>query len=96
MPTPKLSYLPKTKSEDEFESICVDVLNYSYKKSFSLHGRKGQKQHGIDIFCDVGNKKRIVAQCKNYLLVKADALNIQLEKDIEAAEKRYEAPRSSY
>jgi hypothetical protein len=89
MPTPTSMYLPKTKSEDEFENMCVDVLNHSYNKSFSRYGRKGQKQHGIDIYCDVDNGNRLVAQCKNYLLSKADELNTQIEKDIKAAEVQF-------
>ena len=90
MPTPTLMHLPKTKSEDEFGSICTDILNGSYKKTFYPYGRNGQKQHGIDIYCDIDNGKRIVAQCKNYLLAKADDLNIQIEKDIGAAEKKFQ------
>jgi hypothetical protein len=90
MPTPTLMYLPKTKSEDEFENICVDILKYSYNISFSRYGRKGQKQHGIDIYCDADNGKRLVAQCKNYLSSKADELNVQIEKDIEAAKEQFD------
>lgn len=69
MPTVPLMQLPKTKSEDEFENICTNILTNFYGKPFSRYGRKGQKQHGIDIYCDTSNGKRIVAQCKNYVSV---------------------------
>jgi len=90
MPTTTLMHLPKTKSEDEFESICTDVLIDFYKKPFSRYGRKGQKQNGVDIFCDVDNGKRIVSQCKNYLSLNADDLIKQIEKDIMAAAEEFE------
>lgn len=42
--------LPKPKSPEIFENIICDLANNLYKtSSFSLYGRKGQNQKGIDI-----------------------------------------------
>ena len=58
MPTPLLIQLPKTKSAEEFEAMCADVLVDIYNMEFSSYGRKGQKQNGIDL---VSSSSRIVA-----------------------------------
>jgi hypothetical protein len=90
MPTNPLMQLPKTKSEEEFESICTDILTDFYKKNFSRYGRSGQSQHGIDIYCDIDNEKRIVSQCKNYFSLKSTALTKQIENDIESATAEFD------
>ena len=69
MPTFPLMQLPKTKSAEEFEAMCADVLADIYNMEFSFYGRKGQKQHGIDL---VSSSGYIVAQCKNYYLTSYD------------------------
>ena len=89
MPTAPLMQLPKTKSEEEFESICTNILTNYYGKSFSRYGRRGQKQHGIDIYCDTSNGKRIVAQCKNYLSLNSSDLINQIKSDIESANAKF-------
>jgi len=54
--------LPIPKSPELFESITCDLLNALYKTtSFSLYGRKGQNQNGMDI---ISFEKKTVAQCK--------------------------------
>ncbi len=77
--------LPPPKSPDSFESIICDLLNALYNTtSFTLYGRKGQKQNGIDI---VSSEKKIVAQCKlrnlnlNNKSAKIDFIN-EIIKDI--------------
>ena len=89
MPTKPLMQLPKIKSEAEFESICTDILTGHYKRTFSRYGRKGQKQYGIDIYCDIENKKKIVAQCKNYLSSKPNNFDTQIENDIKSATAKF-------
>lgn len=63
MPTPSQMQLPKSKSADEFENICCDVLSALYNIRFQQYGRKGQQQNGIDLYANNFSK---VAQCKNY------------------------------
>ena len=67
MPTPSLMKLPKTSSAEEFEKICNDVLTLTLNQNFQLYGRQGQNQNGIDLYVDLPDGGRIVAQCKNYL-----------------------------
>ncbi|MBX3159205.1 MAG: hypothetical protein KF773_24770 [Deltaproteobacteria bacterium] len=68
MPTPATAKWPKPKSEDEFEDIVVDFVRLRWKDpNAQRHGRRGQRQHGVDV---VGHppwsKGRTVgAQCKN-------------------------------
>ncbi|WP_334125389.1 hypothetical protein [Empedobacter brevis] len=54
--------LPKPKSSEIFENLICDLANNLYKtSSFSLYGRKGQNQKGIDI---ISNELSIFIQCK--------------------------------
>lgn len=54
--------LPIPKSSELFEYIICDLLNSLHNTtSFSLYGRKGQNQHGIDI---ISYEKAVVCQCK--------------------------------
>lgn len=61
--------LPRPSNEDEFERLVRDVAKIKYRSdNFQLYGRRGQKQHGIDV---TGNEdgdmaKRIVLQAKCY------------------------------
>ncbi|WP_458397530.1 hypothetical protein [Anaerotignum sp.] len=49
MPTVPLIQLPKSRSAEEFEIMCADVLTMMYNISFAQYGRQGQKQNGIDL-----------------------------------------------
>jgi len=94
MPTTPLMQLPKTQSDSEFESICTDILIHCNNKTFSRYGTSGEKQHGIDIYCDTDDGKRIVAQCKNYLPDKThQKLITQIENDIKSAEAKFSIDR---
>ncbi len=54
--------LPKPKSSELFENMVCDLANYRFNTtSFSIYGRKGQKQNGIDI---ISYENKIVIQCK--------------------------------
>lgn len=66
MPTASLTQLPKSRSAEEFENMCADVLTMIYNVPFSIYGRPGQKQNGIDLFASSTQGHYIVAQCKNY------------------------------
>lgn len=68
MPTPSTAKWPKPRSEDEFEDIVVDFVRVRWKDpNAQRHGRRGQKQRGVDI---VGRPPRlkgktVAGQCKN-------------------------------
>lgn len=54
--------LPFPKSPEVFENLVCDLSNFLFKTtSFSLYGRKGQSQNGIDI---ISNELNIIIQCK--------------------------------
>jgi len=68
MPTPSTSKWPKPKSEDEFEDIVLDALKQRWKApNASRNGRRGQGQHGVDIYGKPEHLggKYAGAQCKN-------------------------------
>lgn len=86
MPTPVLMHLPKTSSPEEFELLCRDVLNLMRNQNFQLYGRKGQYQNGIDLYADLPDGGRIVAQCKNYLTSDTGSRLVEfLKKDLASA-----------
>jgi len=88
MPTSSLMQNPKSRSAEEFESVCTDILTNIYTTTFTLYGRSGQKQKGINIYAEIEKGKYIVEQCKNYFLSNsADNLFKQIEKDVKAAEQ---------
>lgn len=87
MPSIPLMQLPKSRSADEFESMCKDVLTNEYRIKFKRYGKNGQKQNGIDIYAQLGGEKYAVAQCKNYFSPNSsNALIKKIEKDIKDAE----------
>lgn len=81
MPTSAIMQIPKTRSEEEFEDICTDVLNKKYNRIFKRYGKKGQKQNGIDIYEESLSSSLIVAQCKNYINEKSAATFIKKVKE---------------
>ncbi|MFR0047476.1 MAG: hypothetical protein ACLRWO_13230 [Clostridium butyricum] len=84
MPTPSLMQIPKSRSAEEFEDICTDVLTKEYKNRFTRYGTNGQKQDGIDIYAL--NTNCIVAQCKNYFSPKsAKNLVKKIKEDVQSA-----------
>lgn len=85
MPTPSQMQLPKSKSADEFECMCCDVLSIFYNTKFQQYGRNGQQQHGIDLYSN--NQFSIVAQCKNYF--KSTDIIKMLKSDYESAMKQF-------
>ncbi|QKG28606.1 hypothetical protein [Campylobacter sp. RM16187] len=87
--------LPTPKSFELFESIVCDLLNNIHNTtSFSLYGRNGQKQHGVDI---LSYEKNIICQCKlrNHVNSKSSIRNFinDVKKDIEFILKSNNIPR---
>lgn len=88
MPTLPFMQIPKTKSEEEFEHICTDLLNKEYSGRFKRYGRKGQRQDGIDIYDEILSSNCIVAQCKNYFNSKsANNLINKIKEDFNVLNK---------
>lgn len=86
MPTSSLMQIPKSRSAEEFEDICTDVLIKEYNNRFTRYGTNGQKQDGIDIYGSDINGNCIVAQCKNYFSPKsAKNLVKKIKEDIQSA-----------
>ncbi len=75
--------LPKKTDPKIFEQMVRDCANKKYNKEFSLYGRTGQKQHGIDIYCVY--KFEEVIQCKNYTTNDKKALQDAINKDFQSA-----------
>lgn len=82
MPTAPIMILPKSNSAEEFESICRDVLKSKYDMDFVLHGSKGQKQFGVDLYAESANGSYVVVQCKNYHKCKFNIFCHQICNDI--------------
>lgn len=88
MPSIPLMQLPKSRSAEEFEKMCKDILTNEYGIRFKRYGRNGQKQNGIDIYAEQVGGGYIVAQCKNYFsLNSANDFTKQINKDVKNAEK---------
>lgn len=86
-----LRQLPKSRSSEEFELICKDILQNKYKIRFQIYGRNGQVQDGIDLFACVSELEDlyIVAQCKNYFKeTQPSVLLNKIKVDIEAAKQQ--------
>ncbi|MCL2642605.1 MAG: NACHT domain-containing protein, partial [Candidatus Bathyarchaeota archaeon] len=75
---------PKLDDDKAFEKLCRDILREKTGLNWQIYGRKGQRQHGIDIKCSVKQTNRIyVAQCKNYTVSDADRLIKDIAGDVE-------------
>lgn len=68
MPTFANSYGPKPKGWVEFEEIVCSAAKIRFRNSdFTLHGRQGQSQDGVDVYGDDQSGKPVGIQCKNTL-----------------------------
>lgn len=68
MPTWKGSKLPSPSSWDEFEAMVADIVKEHWRAPFAnRHGRQGQSQDGVDIYCEPYEfeGKKCGIQCKN-------------------------------
>ena len=41
--------LPKPSDEKAFENLCCDIMKTKFPLGFTVYGRNGQKQNGIDM-----------------------------------------------
>jgi tetratricopeptide (TPR) repeat protein len=80
--------LPKFKNESDFETFCLDLLKAVFEDSSGKkYGRKGQAQHGIDLYFPQVKK---AVQCK----VRSDKLTLlEIQEDLE---KFKEFPHEGY
>ena len=67
MPTPATGRWPAPKSEDEWEDMVLDALRVRWRDpNARRHGRRGQRQNGVDIYGrDMLKQERVGAQVKN-------------------------------
>ncbi len=92
MPTPSQMQLPPSKSAEEFECLCKDVLPYLEQGTeFEIYGRKGQLQNGIDLY---SVDQKIVVQCKNYY--KPYNLVKQIKSDYSQASQKLNIPFKAF
>lgn len=83
MPTTTTCELPRPKSWEEFEDICLSISKNKWKNTnFSRFGRPGQNQDGIDIIGYIESDYLIGIQCKNTLVNKItiDTINKEILK----------------
>lgn len=66
MPTYSNLRVPPPKSWDEFEAIVCSAAKTRWKNpDFTLHGRQGQRQDGVDVFGNNDKGMIVGLQCKN-------------------------------
>jgi len=91
MPAPYLAQLPKSRSAEEFELMCRDILQKRCGTCFQQYGRNGQLQNGIDLYApsSLGNGQYIAVQCKNYFgNPNPPALISKIKADLVAAKQQ--------
>jgi len=74
--------LPKITDSAEFEKLVKEIAAIEYGQRFTLFGRSGQNQYGIDIFSKDFDK---VIQCKNYTTNDKTALKSAIIRDFNTA-----------
>ena len=85
MPTIKEMEIPIPKSWEEFEDISHSALKIKWDSpDLQKHGRRGQKQDGIDIYGNDYLGRPVGVQCKKY---ESELTEITINKEIESAEK---------
>ena len=83
--------IPPPADETTFEKLCLDLYRAEFGDKTQLHGRRGQKQHGVDIFVP---DKNIGIQCKKIDFNKQntqDEIIKILKEEIEKA-KNFQPP----
>ena len=66
MPTLTNSKVAPPKGWEEFENIvCSAAKNRWDNPDFTLHGRQGQRQDGVDVYGKASNGELVGLQCKN-------------------------------
>jgi hypothetical protein len=79
---PSQSELYKFKNESDFETFCLDLFRAVFEDSSGKkYGRKGQAQHGIDLYFPQAKK---AVQCK----VRSDKLTLlEIQEDLDKFKK---------
>lgn len=66
MPTITTARLPAPNGWEEFEEICRSAFSLRWANpNLAMHGRKGQKQNGVDIYGVDSIQNFMGVQCKN-------------------------------
>lgn len=72
--------IPQPSNPDDFERVGLKLLQRRWENpSLQLYGRRGQRQHGIDIFDPTASVPHRAAQCKMYEPL--EALTLQVIRD---------------
>lgn len=90
MPTPSTAKWPRPRSEDEWEEMVLDAMRLRWTDpDAQRNGRRGQRQHGVDIF-GMDGEMSVGAQAKNMdslsernalaEIAKAEGFSPQLDK----------------
>jgi tetratricopeptide (TPR) repeat protein len=59
--------IPPPANPDDFEKIALKLLQRRWENhNLQLYGRRGQRQHGVDIFDPTASTPHRAAQCKMY------------------------------
>lgn len=78
MPTLAMQRFHPPKSWEEFQEMARDALALRWSSpNLQLNGRKGQKQHGVDIFGEDDLGRFVGVECKNYELQISKSLVIE-------------------
>lgn len=86
---------PRIDDEDIFEEMCLDLLKVDRQyENVQLNGRRGQRQHGVDIFARIVNDNSwIGVQCKvktdGQITISEIELEIKKALDFNPKLKRY-------
>lgn len=81
----------KPEGGPAFERLMLKVCGVRYHTTFSLFGRNGQEQYGIDLYT---SGFRICVQCKNYTNVKE--LRKNMEHDFLSAVEHFQGRMEKY
>jgi len=73
------SKIPIPTSDEEFETITLEYAKLEYGKHAQKYGRKGQKQHGVDI-CTNNKSLEVAIQCKNVKKLTENIIDGELVK----------------
>ena len=92
--------IPPPESETRFEELCLDLYRKEFGESTQLHGRKGQRQQGIDIFSQYksedGSIVNIGIQCKKRDHYKGKITEKELIEEVKKAKNFKLDPKKTY
>ena len=57
---------PRPGNDDEFEEFCLRFYRiFLERDAFDRYGKRGERQHGIDLFDQLAKKPASCVQCKH-------------------------------